>query len=225
MATSTIKSVEDLHRYVFGLDRGLSTIFRGVRDSEKHTLVPSLGRGEFPAFGDQSIIRNERRMFKLFREAALPYLSFTPRNDWEWLAIAQHHGLPTRLLDWTTNPLVALYFAVEKEHDGDSAIFVYTGTETVDTDTMPDPFAIDKVFRYRPPHITQRIVAQSGLFTVHNEPDKPFESPQIKKIIIEKTERREIKAQLYKCGISRKTMFPGLDGLTSDIKWLTYEMH
>jgi hypothetical protein len=223
MTTHTITSIEDLHKYVFSLERGLSIIFRGVRDSEKHTLIPSLGRRSF--IGDHSITRNERRMFKLFREAALPYLSFTPRNDWEWLAIAQHHGLPTRLLDWTTNPLVALYFAVEKEHDGDSAIYVYTGTETVDIDKMPNPFEIDKVLRYRPPHISPRIVAQSGLFTVHNEPNKPFESPKIEKLIIKGAKRREIKAQLYKYGISRKTLFPGLDGLASDLEWLHYEMY
>jgi len=225
MAIPKITSIKDLHNYVFDRERGFNLIFRGVRDSEKHTLVPSLGRRELAPHGDQSLSRTERRMFNLFREAALPYLSFTPRNDWEWLAVAQHHGLPTRLLDWTTNPLVALYFAVEKEHDGDSAIYVYTGTETVDTDELPDPFEIDKVLRYRPPHITPRIVSQSGLFTVHNEPTKVFESSKIEKLIVEGTMRREIKAQLYKYGVNRKTMFPGLDGLAADLEWFHYKMH
>jgi len=225
MTVQIITSIEDLHKYVFDRKREMSLIFRGVRDSEKHTLTPSLCRREFAPHGDSSVTRNERRMFKLFREAALPYLTFTPRNDWEWLAVAQHHGLPTRLLDWTTNPLVALYFAVEKEHDGNSALYIYTGKETVDTDKISNPFKIDKVLKYRPPHITPRIVAQSGLFTVHHEPTKIFETPEIEKLIIEGSMRRKIKAQLYKYGISRKTLFPGLDGLAADLEWFHYEMH
>lgn len=56
---------------------------------------------------------NMERMVDEFRRRAIPFLTHAPKNDFEWLFIMQHYGVPTRLLDWTTNALVALYFAVQ----------------------------------------------------------------------------------------------------------------
>jgi hypothetical protein len=116
---------------------------------------------------------------------------------------------------------VAAYFAVEEEYSDDSVVYVYKGQETVDLDKEKSPFQVKQVMRYRPPHLSPRIVAQGGLFTVHPNPaDNLLDSSEVSKLIISKDAKREMKKILYKYGISRKTLFPGLDGLCADLDWL-----
>lgn len=82
--------------------------FRGMTSSE-FDLQPSLMRlGHEP--GALPII--ERALIRNFRKYADRDVTRT-MSSWEWLALAQHHGLPTRILDWTFSPFVALHFATD----------------------------------------------------------------------------------------------------------------
>ncbi|MDF1751568.1 MAG: FRG domain-containing protein [Verrucomicrobiales bacterium] len=217
-----ISSFSELHEVLESLKTRQMTIFRGQKDAS-WPILTSVGRAE--PYQDVTLEYMESRLLQLFKETALPHTTFLPKNDWEWLALGQHHGLPTRLLDWTYNPLAATYFAVESETEADSAVYTFWGGRTMNPDKDPDPLSITSVVRYRPVHITSRITAQGGLFTAHHSPECPFEHKSVLKITISNSCRLDIKKTLYKYGISRRTLFPGLDGLSADLHWLEAKMH
>ena len=210
-----LESFEAFHQQVQSYNKE-ADIYRGVTNKD-YQLVPKIGR--IPLRPRQSRQLEEGRIFRRFKERALPYLEFMPRNDWDWLAIAQHHGLPTRLLDWTRNPLAALYFAVEHASIHDSAIYVLRGYKVISPKIHPDPFKYQKVRKFVPDRITPRISAQIGVFTIHPEPEKPFLSDSLEKLIIPNRIRRRLKQIVDTYGVNRATLFPDLDGLAHHITW------
>lgn len=215
-----LECFEEFHQQVQSYKK--VDIYRGVT-SKDYQLVPKIGRVRLRTNEPRKTV--EGRIFGRFRERALPFLVFMPRNDWDWLAMAQHHGLPTRLLDWTRNPLAALYFAVEHETTCDSAIYVLRGYKVLSTKAHRHPFKYSQVGKFVPDRITPRISAQLGVFTIHPEPEKPFSSDSIEKLIIPNKIRKQLKQIVDTYGINRATLFPDLDALAHYITWQMTRIH
>jgi hypothetical protein len=194
-------------------------LFRGHEDIEWE-LVPAIDRPGFSeVYSRISRHQHERLVFDEFKRLALPHLRTRPANDWEFLALARHHGVPTRLLDWTENPLAALFFAVENIASTDSSVWCYTYVEMespLDVDSNPDPLTFDRLVLYRPPHFHLRIATQSGMFTVYptgfRNLDDPWNLP-LTRIRIPNECRARMRVELQKLGVHRASLFPDLDGV------------
>jgi hypothetical protein len=191
-----------------------TALCRGVSNHE-HALLPSLFRHTEIDGADA----REKKMMWVFKTHAKAHFEKTPQNEVEWLTIAQHHGLPTRLLDWSLSPLIACYFAVQSLSPSDGAIYLYdiAGFKKEEDIDLPNLKEIVAVF---PSHSTRRVTAQSGMFTIHPTKMMNLESDQIIKIIIRADKKKYFLEKLLKYGVHHATVFPDLDGLSRYVKYL-----
>ena len=220
----TIDSVHDFlaiaSKSFFSEARG-RWVFRGHADLN-WKLVPSVGR---ELHTSKNRKKYETSLFDIFRREASGYLPQVPNTDWEWLSLAQHHGLPTRLLDWSHNPLAALFFAVESElPTPGELIALHAATKASRAVRSNSPFNITEPVKFYPNIVTQRIRAQEGLFTVSSVPESDLSDElrpdwEIQRFEIPAESKPNIKYELFRMGVHSSTLFPDIDGLASRLKW------
>jgi hypothetical protein len=223
MADQEVRSFEEFHRVVVAemATRGPAhdrAVFRGEPRPD-YLLRPAVGR-LLERLQPGTRREWERRVFRTFVRRATAFLDgWRPASEWDWLALAQHHGLPTRLLDWTHNPLVALYFAVAREqaHKEGAVVYVCRPGRSLNPEAE-SPFAITTVRKFSPPHMAPRIAMQSGIFTVHPEPELVYKPEHLVTLRIPGDARKVMRRALYDYGVTAATLYPGLDGLAEELK-------
>ncbi len=224
----TVQSLHNLIDLVDALKPPHPILYRG-QSSDCWPLLPKVARVK----DGGCTLEEEREIFVEFKKGAYMRTPAHPETELEWLAIAQHHGLPTRLLDWTLNPLVALWFAVKSGpiRKGSGVLWVYApGKEQIidpfEAEGELDPFTIDRVKVTFPYHLVRRIEAQAAVFTIHprNETEKfvPFDQLEIyqddlRKWVIPSACFPGLKRSLDSLGIHAAALLPDLDGLAERI--------
>ncbi len=227
---STKKITSDLSRYEKGdnltIVESFSEFDQAIDDISKTALCRGVSNHEYPLLPSlfrhsdvESADIREHNLMWVFKTHAKAHLASMPQNEIEWLAIAQHHGLPTRLLDWSLSPLVACFFAVQSLSTKDAAVYVYDIGKFKKEEDI-DPRKVKDIVAFFPSHATKRVTAQSGMFTLHPTKNMKLESKEIKKILIPASKKKYFMEKLVKYGVHQGTIFPDLDGLSNYIKYL-----
>jgi hypothetical protein len=192
-------------------------IFRGV-SSHKHYLLPSIGRKV--VYGHYKLAQ-ETRLFDEFKNRAISLISDPRFDDWDWLAYAQHIGVPTRLLDWSVSPLIALYFALESDGKDDRVVYAVQYSKYIhEVDHRnTSPFENKQEGRFTAPLAFDRIRAQRGVFTIHPEPTKIFHPTGLKSLRIPNDRVKDFRRRLFKYGIDHWHIYPDAHGLGQQLSW------
>jgi hypothetical protein len=227
--TYTLKAPEDAHLFFRGYRCHPPTgwWFRGQADAT-WSLVPKAGRAKYSLPDGRGYGR-----FRSWSQQAVAYYEAIPENDWERLAIAQHFGLATCLLDWTYNPLVALYFACAELPDEAGAVYCYDPDHFLDEKIVDLETANCSGAAFVPRAISQRILSQRAVFSVHlpaggEIPVKPSavtpDHPNLAKLIVPAPLKGALIELLNDYGISRVGLFPDLEGLSRHVNWETEQI-
>jgi FRG domain len=226
------KNLEEAMSYCLELRNNGFWSFRGQRN-EKWQL--GLHRAE-----DKESMSEYREQFKKrCNELERPPFYESEYEEWRWLFFAQHHRLKTRLLDWTSNPLVAIYFATENILSKGSdktdigavwAIKVEKAYFRSPKELNRKPVELEEWMMINPSPISARLARQSGKFSYHPRKDSDSidrihkgRNIKLKKIILSdgnnSNPSREIRRQLGIMNVHHASMFPDADGIAAFVSY------
>ncbi|PRN00067.1 FRG domain-containing protein [Aliarcobacter cryaerophilus] len=242
MSSYKIKKIYTLAELIGELEKdyedyGGSIWYRG-QTKESHSLLPSYLRKEYST---------EQTILSAFKQNATMLTNAQPNNSFDWMFLMQHYGIPTRLLDWSESPLVALYFALQKNDNNDAVLWALKPTELnkhCGIDEEKEEFFIpsfeskviagysiesisDTPAKLNPSAViatrnNPRIQAQMGVFTIHHKNKIPIEDigdkSHILKYIIDKDSKVQILKQIELLGITKFQLFPELSSIESMMK-------
>lgn len=243
MADKNITSIADMVKELKAVSdpRRGPAWFRGHADSS-WKLQPNYDRLQKPA--------KETELLSRFRQNANLLLNHAPAlpNDFGWMFLMQHYGVPTRLLDWSESPLVALYFAIEdrnpKNEKKDAALWILYPLELNRHSTVEDVYipsfedewlANYSVIQYSKgkdsgilpigamaTRNNPRIQAQLGVFTISHRKKTPIEEIETGKhcvkLNIPQAAKQRLRAELKILGVTRFQIFPELASIGESLK-------
>jgi hypothetical protein len=212
--------------------------FRGQRNFS-YTLLPSL-------FRTKNGLNVEKVIYEKYRQIVFR-IQPQQKGEWETLFDMQHNWIPTRLLDWSENLGISVYFAVKyNTEQTDMAIYLLNpeglnkfyskkeipiipdnpmNLEYVKNYLNKDPFPPEYPIAIRPNFSNNRMIAQRGLFTIHGDNLTPIEQlcpKAVLKIGLSKKIINEANDFLDFANINEYTVFPDINGISDYIRRIVY---
>lgn len=223
---STSTTISDISDYIsqilaFEKQENEILVFRGMADID-YKLQPSIGRKNYTP-------ELEKQVFLEFKRQYYLYTDLRPQNDMDVLFLGQHHELPTRLLDWSYNPMVALFFACENEKKDEEAkdgcVYIHRLPNNLNDSEQNSnmPHSIDKIMECNknyfivPNYTDSRYRNQQSLFMLCGKPNEEAVL-NVDSLVIDKDSKKDILKDLALLGYNRTFIYPKLESLCQDIK-------
>lgn len=220
-------SLTELLANIFAFSRGEDVIYRG--QGKDYSLLPGIARANpvNDLTAKELLVQQEIRRLMASDQQI-------PDTDWGLTTYSQHYGMPTRLLDWSHNPLVAIWFAIQSAMREKSPMAYVYLLRRIPAIVLPNLasqkiHSIEQVWVINPPFNNPRIAAQAGCFTAHPYSqranryvavaDDPACATVLMKTCIQSTSFDCFVRELDILGVNSNAIYADFTGLCDYLKW------